>query len=75
MFTFTIQIEIEISLIRMLCIDRCHQHKAIKPRIGSRYALGQKYCSHCGVYEMGWHKVSMLPAAAEIQIQGCKVQA
>ena len=34
----------------MGCQNQCKKYKAPKPRGGSRYANGQKYCTHCGVF-------------------------
>ncbi len=41
---------LKIVFMFMTCNNQCHHFKAKKSKGGSRYANGQKYCSHCGVF-------------------------
>ena len=34
----------------MVCQNQCKKYRASKPKGGSRYANGQKYCTYCGVF-------------------------
>jgi hypothetical protein len=40
----------------MTCKGICQRHKAIRPRNGKRYLLGQKRCQTCDIF-IEWHNI------------------
>jgi hypothetical protein len=40
----------------MVCKGICSRHRAIKPKSGQRYTLGQKHCNVCQIF-INWQGV------------------
>jgi hypothetical protein len=41
---------------KMTCKGICQRHKALRPRNGKRYLLGQKRCQTCDIF-IEWHNI------------------